>query len=385
MSTSTHYLDFAATAAIRPPEVAAAMRDFLDHVGATPGRGSYSRALDAGRMVRSARTAVQRVLGLDGQPGTVVFAANATQALNTALVGCLQGGDVLVVTDFDHNAVRRPALELERRGIELRRVPGRVDGSLDEDRLEAALRGATLMTINAASNLLGTRLPVATLVRRAREERVLTLVDVAQTAGHVADDLTQADLVAFTGHKGLLGPQGVGGLWVRKGCPVRPLLHGGTGGDSRTPEMPEALPDHLEAGTLNAPGISGLLAGIRWVEDAGVDRLHAIGMTLRARLHSGLAAMPGVRVLSPLDPSGIPIVTFVADGIDPGTLAHRLDRDFGVSCRSGLHCAPWAHELLGTTTTGAVRLSLGWCSTEADVDGALEGVERLTASPGIVV
>ncbi len=358
---------------------------FLSNVGATPGRGSYDRALEAGRVVRRARLAVQRVLGLERTAGTVVFGANATQAANVALWGCLDSGDVLVVTDFDHNAVRRPAYALGERGVEVRRVPGRPDGSLDEGQLEAALDGASMLAINAASNVLGTRLPVDRLIAQARSAGAATFVDVAQTAGHIVDDLTHADLVMFTGHKGLLGPQGVGGLWVREGVEVRPLLRGGTGGDSRTPDMPAPLPDRLEAGTPNAPGIAGLLAGVNWVENAGIDRLRAEGAVLRGRLHAGLSGIQGVRVLSPDDASCVPIVTMVSDRLDPGTMAHRLDREYGVQSRSGLHCAPWVHERLGTATTGAVRFSLGWCTTTADVDRAVEGVDEMTASPRVVV
>lgn len=380
-----HYLDFAATAAVRPPEVIAAVTAYLADCGATPGRGGYQRALDAGRLVRSTRRAVQEVLGLAGQPGHVVFGAHATQALNTALMGTLGAGDVLVVSDFDHNAVLRPASALARRGVNLRCVPGRPDGSLDPVALEQALDGATLMAINAASNVLGTRLPVAKIARLAHDAGARVLVDTAQSAGHVADDLFDADLVAVTGHKGLLGPQGVGALWIREGVEVEPLLHGGTGGDSRLPHMPTALPDRLEAGTLNGPGISGLLAGIRWVEARGIDTMHAAATRLKQRLHDGLSSIAGVRVLSPRDGPTVSIVTMASDRLDPGALGHTLDRDFGVQCRVGLHCAPGVHRLLGTSSTGAVRFSLGWNSTAADVDAAVEGVDRATASARVVV
>jgi selenocysteine lyase/cysteine desulfurase len=315
----------------------------------------------------------------------VVFGAHATQALNTALMGTLRTGDVVVVTDFDHNAVLRPAAALSRRGVELRRVPGRPDGALDPAGLERALDGATLVVINGASNVLGTRLPVERITRLAREAGVLSLVDAAQTAGHVADDLTEADLVAVTGHKGLLGPQGIGALWIREGVDVEPLLHGGTGGDSRSPDMPSALPDRLEAGTLNGPGIGGLLAGIQWVEARGVEALHGAAARLKATLHDGLSSVAGVRLLSPPGDATLPIVTMISDRLDPSALAHILDRDFGVQCRSGLHCAPGVHRLLGTSKTGAVRFSMGWCSTDADVRAAIEGVASATASPQVAV
>lgn len=376
-----HYLDFAATSALRPPEIAEAVAAFLRDCGATPGRGAHRRALDAGRMVFRARRALSEFLGLAGEPGQVVFGAHATQAINTVLRGTLRSGDVLVITDFDHNSVLRPAHALEQAGVEVRRVPGRPDGTLDEVILDRALDGATLLTINAASNVLGTRLPVAALCRRAAEAGARTLVDAAQTAGHVVDDLTAADFVAITGHKGLLGPQGVGALWLREGCLPDPLLRGGTGGDSLDPEMPATLPDRLEAGTLNAPGIAGLAAGIAWLEARGLSELHNEVGALRARLHDGLLAIPEVRLLSPRDPEGTAVVTLVADALDPPRIAHRLDREFGVQTRAGHHCAPGVHRMLGTTRAGALRFSLGWCSTAEDVDRAIEGVASITASP----
>lgn len=377
---TTHYLDFAATSALRPPEIADAVASWLRECGATPGRGGYGRALEAGRMVLRARRAVARILGLGDEPGQVVFGAHATQALNTALHGILAPGDALVVTAFDHNAVLRPAHALADRGVEVRTVPGRADGGLDDAALDAALRGARLLVVNAASNVLGTRLPVAALARRARSAGALVLVDAAQTAGHVVDDLSGVDLVAVTGHKGLLAPQGIGALWIREGVEVAPLLRGGTGGDSLDPEMPGALPDRLEAGTLNGPGIAGLLAGIAWVESRGVASLHARAAALRLRLHDGLTSIPGVRVLSPRDPEGTAVVTLVSHALDAAALAHGLDRAFGVQARAGLHCAPGVHRMLGTTGAGALRLSPGWCTTETDIDRALEGVEALTTS-----
>lgn len=375
-----HYLDFAATSALRPPEVVDAVAAFLRGCGATPGRGSHHRALDAGRMVFRTRRALARLLGLHEEPGQVVFGAHATQAINTVLAS-LDPGQVLVVTDLDHNAVLRPAHHLARAGVEVRRVAADAQGVLDPESLERALDGADLITVNAASNVLGSRLPVGEIAQRARSAGARVLVDTAQTAGHLVDDLTGVDYVAVTGHKGLLGPQGVGALWIREGAPIRPLLRGGTGGNSLDREMPPALPDRLEAGTLNAPGIAGLAAGVDWLEREGVAAIHRRLSALRLRLHDGLAAVSGVRVLSPRDPAGAPLVTAVSDRLDPGALAHGLDRRFGVQTRSGHHCAPEVHRLLGTTRTGAVRFSLGWCSTESDVDRAVEGVEALTAFP----
>jgi cysteine desulfurase family protein len=384
----THYLDYAATSAIRPRVVVDAVSDFLRTSGATPGRGGHARGLAAERVAFRCRRAVMALMGLPGDPGRVAFMQNATHALNTALSGVLSRGDVVVVTAYDHNAVLRPVHYLERsRGVVARMVPGTPEGDVDLDEVERLLEGARLLVVNVASNVLGTVLPLAELAERAHAAGALVLVDAAQSAGHLPDSpaAAGADLVAFTGHKGLLGPQGTGGLWVRKGLEIAPLLVGGTGGDSSQRDMPSEMPDRLEAGTTNAPGLAGLLEGCRFLIDEGVAELHAREMILKARLHEGLAAIPSLRVLSPRAPEGVAIVTVAARGTDPGTLAERLDRDFDVSARAGLHCAPEAHRLIGTLETGALRFSLGWASSLEDVDRAIEGVDRILRKPAIPV
>lgn len=372
------YMDHAATTARRPVQVVEAVTRYLGGFGATPGRGGYAPALEAGRTVLRARRAVAHVLGLDGDPGRVTFGANATQGLNTAIQGTLRPGDVLVVTAMDHNGVLRPAALMERRGVEVRLVPGRPDGSLDMDAWRAAIRGARMVSLNAVSNVLGTRLPVEELAAEARAAGALVLVDAAQCAGHVPVDLGGADLVAFTGHKGMLGPQGTGGLWVRPGVEVEALMPGGTGGNSMERTMPEAYPDHLEAGTMNGPGLAGLAAGCQVVLDAGIEALHRHEMELKTRLRSGLLEIPAVTVHSPPGADGTGIVTLTHAAHDPATLARILEKEFGVLARSGLHCAPEAHRLLGTTETGALRLSVGWGSTTAEVDSALDAMASVS-------
>lgn len=383
-----HYLDYAATSAVRPPSVVEAVTAFLSDCGATPGRGGHSRAVEASRVAFRCRRALCRLLGLEGDPGRIAFLQNATHALNTALWGVLRPGDAVVVTAYDHNAVLRPVHRLAReREVEVRMVSGRADGSIDTDEAARLLDGARLLVVNAVSNVLGTALPVADLTTLAHDAGALVLVDAAQSAGHLPHRPGDegVDLVAFTGHKGLLGPQGTGGLWVRDGVEVEPLLAGGTGGDSMLRDMPPMLPDRLEAGTGNAPGLAGLLAGCTHVLEEGVEALHGRESALKARLRDGLEQIPAVRILSPPAPDGAGVVTIMADGVDPGTLADRLDREWGVMTRPGLHCAPEVHRILGTTGTGALRFSLGWASTEEDVDVALEGVDAIVGAPAVPV
>ena len=377
------YLDFAATSAVRPPEVVRAVTHYLEHIGATPGRGAHRLAVEAGRVALRCRQRIAELLGIEGDVGRIAFMANATYALNTALWGCVRRKERIVVTAFDHNATLRPAAALaHERDVEVVLVPVSAEGAFDEAELLRALDGARVLCINAASNVLGTVLDVSRLAHLARSAGALTVVDVAQLAGHVPFRVSDwnVDMVAFTGHKGMLGPQGIGGLWVRPGVDLVPLLRGGTGGDSRLREMPAVLPDQLEAGTVNAPGIAGLDAGVEYVLRHGVAQIHERLDGLKRNLWVGLSEMADVRVHSPLTAWGIPIVTITSRTIDAATLAARLDREFGVLVRAGLHCAPEAHRVMGTIDTGAVRFSLGWCSTAEDVECALQGVRAIVRS-----
>jgi cysteine desulfurase / selenocysteine lyase len=378
----TVYLDHAATSALRPPSVAAAVVEYLEHIGATPGKGGHRLAIAGGRIALECRQRVAELLDIPGDVGRITFGAHATHALNTALWGTLRERDRVVVTAFDHNAVLRPCHALAReRDVHVMLVSGAPDGSLDMTGLRNALDGARLLVINAASNVLGTTLDVSRLAALARDAGVLTLVDAAQVAGHVPFSAADSgvDMVAFTGHKGMLGPQGVGGLWARADVAVDPLITGGAGGDSTTRDMPEAWPDHLEAGTLNGPGLAGLRAGLDVVLAEGVAAIHARLQPLKAELHRALDETPGVRVLSPPAPDGVPLVTIAADALDAATFAARLDREHGVLTRPGVHCAPEAHRILGTMETGAVRLSLGWASTVQDVEHAAEAIRAVVA------
>jgi cysteine desulfurase / selenocysteine lyase len=385
MTADLAYLDYAATAAVRPPEVARAIAAFLTDVGATPGRGGHRLAVEAGRITLRCRQALARRLELPGDAGRVAFTANATHALNAALRGLLRSGDAVVTTAFDHNSVLRPvhALAAER-GIQERVLSGAPDGSVDLDEAARLLDGARLLSINAASNVLGTTLPIAELTRLAHAAGALVLLDAAQAAGHLPLSITEldVDLVAVTGHKALLGPQGIGALWVRAGVELGAFHAGGTGGDSLNPEMPLELPDRLEAGSLNGPGIAGLLAALEWHEARqGGAAAEAATMELKLRLREQLAAIPGVRVLSPAAPGGVPIVTINADAIDPATLARRLDEEAGVLVRAGLHCAPRVHRLLGTERTGALRFSLGWATEPEHIERAAAAVASLLPHP----
>jgi cysteine desulfurase family protein len=385
MTPAAVYLDYAATAAIRPEEVADAVYHFLREVGATPGRAGHAPALAAGRIALRCRLALAELFAIEGDPGRIAFQLNATHALNSALAGFLRPGDAVVRTQYDHNSVRRPVLALASGGVEERVLSGSPDGGVDLDELDLLLRGdnqpARLLAIPHASNVLGSVLPVAAMAERAHAVGARVLVDAAQTAGHLPIDVERmgVDLLAFTGHKGLLGPQGTGGLWVREGVEISSLLHGGTGADSAAPAMPATYPDHLEAGSQNAPGIAGLLAGVEWVQRSGVAALHLHESTLADRLIAGIRGIDAVTIHSPTTGERVGIVTINCEGVPAAALATRLERQHQVLTRSGLHCAPGAHEVLGTLETGAVRLSTGWATTESEIDRAVLALADLCA------
>ena len=377
------YFDNAATSWPKPPEVLEAMTRFLRDVGANPGRSGHRTAVEAGRIVYAAREAVCELVNAP-DPLRVAFAANVTQALNMAMWGLLRPGDHVITSSMEHNSVMRPLRALEREGVALTVVRCSPEGFLNPADVEAAIRPNTRMIVlNHASNVAGTLLPVREAGRIARERGLLLLVDAAQTAGAYPIDVQAdaIDLLAFTGHKSLLGPMGTGGLVVGPRVDVsrmEPLIRGGTGSRSEREEQPDFLPDMLESGTPNAVGIAGLEAGIRWVLARGVDAIRAHERALAQRAIDGLRAIPGVTVYGPLDAARqTATVSFNIAGMEPSEVGLRLDEEHGVLCRVGLHCAPAAHRTLGTFPAGTVRFGMGVFNTTEEVDAAVAAVASL--------
>jgi cysteine desulfurase family protein len=379
------YFDNAATSWPKPPCVAEAMARFLAEVGANPGRAGHRLAVEAARVVYGAREAVAELFHAP-DPLRVVFGANATDALNLALLGLLRPGDHVVTSSVEHNSVMRPLRALEAQGVAVTVVPCSAAGELDPEALEAALVPATRMIVlTHASNVCGTLLPVAEVGGLARRRGLLFLLDAAQTAGAVPIDVeAQAiDLLAFSGHKSLCGPMGTGGLVIGERVDVTaltPLKYGGTGSRSEREEQPEFLPDRCESGTPNAVGLAGLAAAVRWVQERGVERVRDHERGLTAELLAGLSAIPGALVYGPGDAGRqTATVSFNVAGLAPSEVGLRLDEEHGVLCRVGLHCSPAAHRTLGTFPGGTVRFGLGVFNTSAEVARAVEGVRRLAS------
>lgn len=380
------YLDNAATSWPKPPEVINAMSDFLERAGGNPGRSGHRLSIAAGRIVYDARELIAALFNAP-DPLRVILTSNATHAINIALRGLLRPGDRVVTTSVEHNAVMRPLRALEREGAHLLVLPCAPDGSLDPAHARNMVEpGTRLVVVTHASNVTGTLLPVAEMAEISHRAGAMLLVDAAQTAGVVPIDMRAMgiDLLAFAGHKGLLGPPGTGGLVLGEGvdpAEVEPLMRGGTGSYSEFEEQPEKLPDKFECGTPNGVGIAGLGAGARFVMARGVEAIRAHEVELTRALVEGLAAIPGVKLYGPSDPTErTAVVSFTAAGLRVSDIGFRLDEEFGVLCRVGLHCAPAAHRTIGSHPKGTVRLAPGVFTTLEDVHTAVRAVERIVRS-----
>jgi len=377
------YLDNAATSFPKPPQVIRAMNDFLERAGGNPGRSGHRLSVEAGRIVYDAREAIAELFGAR-DPLRIIFTLNATHALNLALRGILRPGDRVVTTGIEHNAVMRPLRALERAGVRVVVVPCARDGSLDWDALRDALRlGARLVVVNHASNVVGTILPVAEIARLAHAAGARVLVDAAQTAGVVPIDIEAMgiDLLAFTGHKGLYGPPGTGGLVLGErvdAAMIEPLMRGGTGSRSEFEEQPDDLPDKFECGTPNGVGIAGLGAGVRFVLERGIETIRADEVALTRALIEGLSEIPGVTVYGTHDAElQTATVSFTVANRRVSEIGLRLDEEFGVLCRVGLHCAPAAHRTIGTFPEGTVRFASSVFTTLVEIRAALDAVRRI--------
>ncbi len=378
------YLDNAATTYPKPEAVYRAMDDFARESGGNPGRSGHHLSLEAGREVLRAREALTGLLGAQ-DPSRFVFTKNATEALNLVIKGVLGSGGHAVITSLEHNSVWRPLEALAGKGeVSYDIVECGPDGMLETDRIEDALRPDTrLIACTHASNVMGTLLPIAAIAEIAARRNIPFLVDAAQTAGRYELDPegTGIQYMVLTGHKELFGPQGTGGLYIAPGWEIEPLMYGGTGSRSESSEQPDFMPDRYESGTLNALGLAGLRAGVEFVLEESVAGIRSHEGELTERLIEGLLVLPGITVYGPREwERRIGIVSFNLASHTSSELASRLDVEYNICVRSGLHCAPLAHRTMGTMESGVVRASFSYMNTMEDVDHLLDALKEITRS-----
>ena len=373
------YLDNAATTLHKPLQVAEAVKQAILTAG-NAARGAHGASMQASRTVFETRQKLARLLGCP-QADHVVFTANSTMALNIAITGILSPGDHAISTDLEHNSVLRPLYALHEQGMALSFVPADKQGRVRYEDFASLFRPNTKAVIcTHASNLTGNMLDLACIAAMAHEHGALLVVDASQTAGAVPIDMTAmgVDVLCFTGHKGLMGPQGTGGLCIRPGVEIRPLLRGGSGVHSFDRQQPAAYPTRLEAGTLNSHGIAGLDAAVDYLLSEGVAAIEKREQALMRRFYENVCDLDGVQVYGDFAaPQRAAIVALNIRDYDSAEIADVLFADYGIATRPGAHCAPRMHQALGTVQQGAVRFSFSVFNTEDEVDAAIQAVREL--------
>lgn len=377
------YLDHAATSGKKAPGVGEAVGCSLSALSVNINRSTYEQSSDTAMRVLECRELIAERFGF-GHPSHVVFTAGQTQSLNQIIKGCLRAGDRVLVSSMEHNAVMRPLKQLERLlGIKIDRVPCRADGSLEAFEILPYLHDDTRLAIfTHASNVCGTLLPVKEIGVLLKAHGIPFVLDAAQTAGHMPIDFEQLQLsaLALPAHKGLLGPQGLGALLLRPSFAdqLEPLITGGTGSASDSEEQPTYMPDKFESGTLNIPGILGLREAMLYLTDARIKSLGMEEEKLTARLLAGLLQNKRVRVTGLPEARGrVGVVSIDCLSMDNAELAFRLETEYGLCTRCGLHCAPSAHKTLGTFPQGTVRFSIGYGTTDREIDAAINAVNAI--------
>ena len=374
------YMDNAATSHPKPDVVIQAMADYMKNIGASSGRSGHRLSIEAGRIVYETREVVAELFNVF-DPLRIVFCYNVTEALNLAMRGLLQPGDNVITSSIEHNSVMRPLRALVGEGVELTVIKCSQGGFLDPRDVQKAIQKNTkLIVLNHASNVVGSILPVAEVGCIARENDIIFLVDAAQTAGAYPIDVEEMkiDLLAFTGHKAMFGPQGTGGLCIREGIELKPLKWGGTGSRSEEEYQPDFLPDKYESGTMNVVGLAGLGAGVRYVLSEGIQVIREKEKRLTKKLTDGLADIDIVTVYGGIEvDKQVGLVSFNIDGLMPSEVGFQLDEEYEILCRVGLHCAPAAHKTIGTFPTGTVRLSISHFTTEEEIQTTIKAVSEI--------
>ena len=375
------YLDNAATTLHKPPQVVKAVADALQSMG-NSARGTHAGSMAASHTVYDTRVKLAKLFGCP-RADRVAFTANVTEALNIAVNGLIGRGDHVITTDCEHNSVLRPLYRLaDEQGVEVSFVPADRQGNLDYDAFERLMQPHTRAIVcTHASNLTGNLTDLARVSAVAKAHDVLLIVDAAQTAGVYPIDMAALgiDVLCFTGHKGLMGPQGTGGLCVREGLTLRHWKVGGSGVQSYSRTHPTQMPTCLEAGTLNSHGIAGLSAALDFIAEVGVDAIHDRETALMRRFYEGVKEVPGITVYGDFSCERMAIVTLNIGDYESGAVSDALSEEYGIATRPGAHCAPRMHQALGTVQQGAVRFSFSWFNTEQEIDAAIQAVRELAA------
>ena len=373
------YFDNAATTLQKPEAVKDAVMQAMTTFG-NPGRGVHEPAMAASRAVYEARCALAQLFHAEN-PARIAFTANATQALNIAIKGILNPGDHVITTAMEHNSVLRPLYELEEKGVELTILPADKQGAVALEAFEAAIQSNTRAIVcTHGSNLTGNLVDMGKIGAIAKAHGLLLVVDASQTAGVIPIDVGEMniDILCFTGHKGLLGPQGTGGLYVREGVTVRPLLTGGSGVQSHSKAHPSQMPTALEAGTLNAHGLAGLNAGVRYLLERGIDTLRQKELDFTWAFYEGVKKIPGITVYGDFSArERCPIVSLNVRDYDSAQVSDALFSTFGIATRPGAHCAPLLHDALGTGQRGAVRFSFSHYNTMEQINTAIAALREI--------
>ena len=373
------YLDNAATTIHKPEGVAQAMVQALSSLG-NSGRGAHEATLDASRIIYGTREKLARLFGIK-DPMRIAFTCNATESLNIAINGLFEKGDHVITTMCEHNSVLRPLYRLEENGVELSILPADSKGVPMYGELERLIQKNTrAIVITHASNLSGNVTDLGRVSAIAQKYKLLLVVDASQSAGCIPIDVEKMgiDVLCFTGHKGLMGPQGTGGIYVREGLKIRPLKVGGSGVHSYDREHPKEMPTALEAGTLNGTGIAGLFSSLDFILDTGVEAIHKKEMKLAKRFFDGIKDLPEVTVYGDWQNSERTAIVSVNLGTEEsGQVSDWLWEDYGIAVRAGAHCAPLMHKALGTEKQGAVRFSFSYFNTEEEVDVAIKALKEI--------
>ena len=378
------YLDNAATSYPKPPEVYQFMNEFYQKHGVNPGRSGYDMSLETEEIVHTTRQTLTNFFnGRD--PNQLTFSYNASDSLNMIIGGLLEEGDHVVTSNVEHNSVLRPLYHKKHSGeIEVTYIPFDQKGYIDPDEVKNAFKKNTKMVIlNHGSNVIGTIQPVGDVGKYCREAGIYFAIDASQTAGAIKIDIEEMniDIVAFTGHKCLMGPTGIGGSYIREDVPIKGTRYGGTGVRSAYPFHLEEFPYRMECGTLNIVGIAGLLAGQKWIAKEGMENLHQKEMILWNKLKDGLEKIEGVTLYcADSQENHNAVLSFNIEGWDAGNIGTMLDVDHNIACRTGLQCAPLVHVQLGTDKLhGTVRLSIGPFNTDSHIDTAINAVKNIVS------